>query len=889
VRGLVWVSRETEKTIMNYNNTKNKGSNCRYKLEGSGSRPKLSRFHAGVKKNFTDYSVQYCLFGTRLEHRSELWLVLEDSLKENGFVIKRIRRVRMQQRNDRRCGVYQYRFDIWVLNDYIDLFLNVIAGNIQFRNTTMKKSVCYWRRCQHHVVIEKQNDLPIVTKFCCWNINGISKKRLEVIDFLNRYHINVLGLTETMLLDHSWPLRIRGYQTFNKFGKKDSEGMRGISLIINNNISSYLVPNVGSENHLFVCAQFQFPVYIGLVYIPVTSHTKVRNVLLQRIKEEVSLLQSKHPVILFGDFNLGNNKLKNPEGIYMKKFGIDELQFEGSKMTFHRMGSGLSALDTILASEMIRNMNCKQYVMDNIDLSDHWPVVAEIPLSTQSAVIESCSFRSFDVDLEKFEQQTELWRNHNRFQSLVDQFEENGNENDLVEESWNSFLVTSQEVLQDLKCLKNKSSGKCNKVGTKLISSKCRSLIKKRRKCWRRLRRLSPTCSDEQRHEIYAEWKNLKLDVRDCMKQDSKRKFDSTMSKGLSLLNTNSGKKFWKWCRSVGIHSASNASSLVMKRTDGSLAMNALEIQDVWFQHYFTLLNTEDDNSLHELLVENNGFCDDVEEYNYDFTADELQKVLSILPNGKAAGRDGIPYELLKGLRVECPLFQFVLQLLNTIWKNGCIPDDWRESVIITIPKGGDPSMTTNYRGISLLSCMLKVLTIILNIRLSKWLEHRNIFVKEQLGFRAGMECIAQAAGLAEICQRRKLCGLSTVVCFLDFATAYDRVPHYKVIEKLMGVGIRGRMIRFLCSLYQKSVSRVATKSGLTEKIIQTRGVRQGCVLSPLLFDVFINDFLCGLGGGVAISGVEENCNGLLYADDSCLGRYKLCWTMHRNGQLIME
>ena len=58
-------------------------------------------------------------------------------------------------------------------------------------------------------------------------------------------------------------------------------------------------------------------------------------------------------MILFGDFNLGNNKLKNPEGFYVKKFGIDELKFEGSKMTFHRMGSGLSALDTVFASEVI--------------------------------------------------------------------------------------------------------------------------------------------------------------------------------------------------------------------------------------------------------------------------------------------------------------------------------------------------------------------------------------------------------------------------------------------------------------------------------------------------------------------------------------------------------
>ena len=207
---------------------------------------------------------------------------------------------------------------------------------------------------------------------------------------------------------------------------------------------------------------------------------------------------------------------------------------------------------------------------------------------------------------------------------MVEQFEENDNDIALVENSWNSLFVTLQEALKDLKCLKTKSSVKRNTVGNKLISSKCRSLIKKRRKCWRRLRRLSPNCSDKQGHEIYEEWKKLKLDVRVCMKQDSKRKFDSTMSKGLNLLNTKSDKKFCKSCRSVVVHSASNASSLVMKRIDGSLAMNALEIQDVWFKHYSTLLNTEVDNNLQELLVGNNGLCDYAEEYSFDFTAEEF-------------------------------------------------------------------------------------------------------------------------------------------------------------------------------------------------------------------------------------------------------------------------
>jgi hypothetical protein len=121
-------------------------------------------------------------------------------------------------------------------------------------------------------------------------------------------------------------------------------------------------------------------------------------------------------------------------------------------------------------------------------------------------------------------------------------------------------------------------------------------------------------------------------------------------------------------------------------------------------------------------------------------------------------------------------------------------------------------------------------------------LEARGFLVPEQLGFRPEMEVAAQVAALVESIQRRNNDGKATVVCFLDFETAYDRVPHSVMLNKLKKLGLHGRLFRFIESLYDNSFTRVLTSAGKTEVIPVKCGVRQECVLSPLLFDIFIND-----------------------------------------------
>ena len=178
-----------------------------------------------------------------------------------------------------------------------------------------------------------------------------------------------------------------------------------------------------------------------------------------------------------------------------------------------------------------------------------------------------------------------------------------------------------------------------------------------------------------------------------------------------------------------------------------------------------------------------------------------------------------------------------------------------------------------NYRGISLSNDLLKILTSILKARLKNAALKHNLIRKEQAGFRPKEECMAQVISLYEIVNRRKLNGHETFACFIDFRKAYDTVPHEALFLKLERMGIRGRMLEFIRALYNQSFQAVRTGAGSNKQIGEQfqllRGLRQGCPLSPILFNLFINDILDNCGTwAVQVPFLPNRIPGLLYADD---------------------
>jgi len=169
-----------------------------------------------------------------------------------------------------------------------------------------------------------------------------------------------------------------------------------------------------------------------------------------------------------------------------------------------------------------------------------------------------------------------------------------------------------------------------------------------------------------------------------------------------------------------------------------------------------------------------------------------------------------------------------------------------------------------------LINVGLKIISKIVTDRISKYALSHNFIRPEQFGFRNKEECISLFVSIRNICQRRKFANKPTYIAFLDLEKAYDSVPIFNILTKLYNFGIRGKCFEFLSNLYFTSKARARLLDMLSYEFPINRGVRQDCPLSPILFNLFINDILDGCDQyGVSIG--NKRCCGGLFADDIAL------------------
>jgi len=259
---------------------------------------------------------------------------------------------------------------------------------------------------------------------------------------------------------------------------------------------------------------------------------------------------------------------------------------------------------------------------------------------------------------------------------------------------------------------------------------------------------------------------------------------------------------------------------------------------------------------------------------NCDITEEEVTASIRGLQSGKSVGCDGITAEVLKqgGPMMVLCLHRFITLVFN----RGVVPADWLRGIVVPLHKDGEKRDPLNYRPITLLSIAGKVYTGVLQRRLIEWSEAHNIVVQEQGGFRPQRGCPDQLFALTELIKTRRLCRKRTYACFIDIKKAYDTVWHDGLKAKLLQYGIKGRMYAAICSLYEgcETTIRLGSALGYADFFSIETGVRQGCILSPVLYSLFINDLAVRLkqrvNCGIQLGDGGELCV-LLYADDIVL------------------
>jgi len=139
----------------------------------------------------------------------------------------------------------------------------------------------------------------------------------------------------------------------------------------------------------------------------------------------------------------------------------------------------------------------------------------------------------------------------------------------------------------------------------------------------------------------------------------------------------------------------------------------------------------------------------------------------------------------------------------------------------------------------------MKILCSILNTRLSDHLECNQLLAEEQNGFRKGRSCQDHIFTLNTILEGKKSIGKCTFACFIDFRKAFDSISRTLLWDKMQAqFGIHGPFLNLVKALYSKVSSCVKVNGELSEWFDINCGVKQGCVLSPTLFSMFINDLV---------------------------------------------
>ena len=155
----------------------------------------------------------------------------------------------------------------------------------------------------------------------------------------------------------------------------------------------------------------------------------------------------------------------------------------------------------------------------------------------------------------------------------------------------------------------------------------------------------------------------------------------------------------------------------------------------------------------------------------------------------------------------------------------------------------GERSDPDNYRGITLLSCMGKLFTALLNYRLTKYLDATGTIGDEQAGFRHGYSTIDHIFTLHAIIDLYLRRGKRLYIAFIDYRKAFDFVDRVSLWDKMIAMGINGNFLHIIYNLYEKAKSCVKSEGRLSDYFTCNTGVRQGENLSPLLFSIFLNDF----------------------------------------------
>ena len=737
----------------------------------------------------------------------------------------------------------------------------------------------------------------MLLKCASWNINGVFQRvgqarvsKLELDEckkLLSRY--DVFGLTETHACSED-TLDFQGYKSYHKHRKRSKGAKRnsgGISVYIKETIVEgvkWLNTRTSEYAWLFLDKGFfniDHDIYMAFVYLnPTTSTFQNSDNLMHLLMQDVAKFSKNGRCMVLGDLNgrtgmeadfaeqdYHTHRYDNTPVPEDYEFDIEDLPCRrncdmeapderGKDILEMCVATGLRILNGRLLGDWYGNFTCHaanankpstidyglahKYLLPNISyfqvepfthLSDHCIINLglEVNYHLRNKVYNSHCVTPLNGHPDRL-----VWD-----KSCIPHFQEIISSSDTLEKLSSISKCSNAEValsdfndilwqsaIKSKMTIRKKRVRKRRKIFPKYVSSSCFSLLKQVKKLCRKIS--EQPYNRHLRQMAYAKKKAFKKAVK-----QERAKLSNQLMQKLESLHATNPQEYWRVVNELERLDSINFND----QTSGLTS-------DQWVSHFSNLtlkeLNESErqgmDKKIKELKQVNT-----FSQLDYRITLKEIDRAVGSLKSGKAAGPDMILNEMVKAsYEFTAPT---LCSIFNLIFSSGKFPKIWSFSHVKPLHKGGSIANPGNFRGISLMSSVGKVFCSVLNNRLTDFLTGRGVPGHAQIGFKKGARTSDHILTLKSIINKYINTKRGKVfVAFVDFEKAFDSVWRQGLYYKLLKHDIRGYFFNIIEDMYENYQFSLTLGEGVTDKIDTNTGVKQGCVISPTLFNFYLAD-----------------------------------------------
>ena len=362
------------------------------------------------------------------------------------------------------------------------------------------------------------------------------------------------------------------------------------------------------------------------------------------------------------------------------------------------------------------------------------------------------------------------------------------------------------------------------------------------------------------RTKLDSDWGNYTRVRNDCNREFEKAKRRHLTKVHSSIVEESTGSSTW-WRKVKDLAKITTHASVIPDMEDGSTTATSPEAKANLFARFFASQCSDPHSS--DTLPPGAPYPTRSADGTYDLHPVTDREVLNSLSKLSPSKSSGCPLLTNRVLREVAPsISQSLTYIFNLSLHSSTFPQDWKTAVVVPLYKQrGDASAPTNYRPVSLLPAVAKVLDAIQSKRLSSFLLKNKLLTDHQFGFLPGRSTTQQLVYVVDKWLQTQDKGSASVGVFLDFQKAFDKVWHKGLLFKLACCGVSPDALSWFESyLFDRAIT-VRVEGIYSKSHPISTGVPQGSHLGPILFAVFIND----LTSAVQKSQTE------LYADDALI------------------